>query len=122
MDLEIAHQRKRNFVPICGDGCELIVVIILQYIHILNYLHRTPEANVMLRQFYLIKKKKKECPDIYRDSHNPWKALQGLRESALTLSAQINGLVYGPWDARGKKRADVISDPSEECLFKQLLN
>ena len=61
MDLEIAHQRKRNFVPICGDGCELIVVIISQYIHILNYLHRTPEANVMLRQFYLIKKKKKNA-------------------------------------------------------------
>lgn len=61
MDLEISHQRKRNFVPICGDGCELIVMIISQYIHILNHLHCTPEANVRLRQFYLIKKKKKNA-------------------------------------------------------------
>lgn len=117
MDLEISHQRKRNFVPICGDGCELIVMIISQYIHILNHLHCTPEAKVMLHQFYLIKKKK-ECPNIYRNSHSPWKALPGLPVSALTLSAQINGLVYGPWDARGKKRADVVSEPSEDASLK----
>ena len=62
VDLEISHQRKRNCVPICGDGCELIVMIILQYIHILTHLHCTPEANVMLCQFYLKKKKKKGLP------------------------------------------------------------
>ena len=121
VDLEISHQRKRKCVPICGNGCELIVMTILKYIHILTHLHCTPEANVMLCQFYVIKKKKKECPNICRNFRSPWKALPGLRVSALTLSAQINALVLGPWDARGNKRADVTSESSEECLFKELL-
>ena len=122
MDLEISHQRKRNCVPIRGDGCELIVMIILQYIHILTHLHCTPEANVMLCQFYLKKKKKKRNAQTFVGNfRSPWKALPGLRVSALTLSAQINALVLGPWDSRGNRRADVTSESSEECLFKELL-